>query len=315
MRLLRHKSAPKCALVAFLIALTLYSHTSLIAVNADPAHDDTSWLLGQINALRAQVGVAPLTFNTQLTNSATGHSRYLATNPWTDPHIESNGSTPHSRIAAAGYTGPISGENVYGGGLATAQIAFAWWVHEPLHYQNMVSPMYNDIGIGIATGVYGQFFTTDFGGRGDGSPYQPPAAPAAATPMAVAHRPAPPRPTNTPTLTLTPSITFTPNPTATPTITNTPVPPTPTAIELLSSPQPGLVVAALPSNSSVPQPTVLLSDSSGTSEPVQSALAGFAAPPVAPGMNSNPIRTLIPFLIGLQVIVVGGLLLRRGRGH
>src|SRR5579864_4212345 len=227
MRLLMYRCAPKLTPAALLIVLLLYSHSSLLTANADPTYDDSSWLLGQINTLRAQVGVPPLTFNAQLTNSATGHSRYLANNPWTDPHVESNGSTPRSRITAAGYPGPIVGENVYGGGLATAQIAFTWWVNEPLHYKNMTSPLYNDIGIGIVTGPYGQFFTTDFGGRGNGAPYQPPApSGGAAQAQAATHRPAPPRPTDPPTQTLTPSITFTPYPTNTPTVTETPIPPT-----------------------------------------------------------------------------------------
>ncbi len=322
MRFLRLGRAVRCALVGLTTTLALCSISAPGIANAMPAQDDTGWLLGQINVLRAQIGVGPLALNAQLVNSSTGHSTYLANNPWTDPHVESNGSTPRSRIAAAGYPSSIIGENVYGGGLATAQIAFTWWIHSPIHYEGMVNPVFNDIGIGIASGPYGQYFTTDFGGHGGGAPAQPPAVPVGAgqSPASVpTHRPAPPRPTTTPTQTLTPSIAFTPYPTATPTVTITPIPPTSTAIELAVSPQPGLVVAALPSDTSIPPtnaPSAVPPAASPTPKSVQAVLAGFAAPRSAPdNSGSNPIRTLLPFVLGLQAIIVGGLLLRRGRSR
>ena len=313
MRLLGFGRAFRCALAGLGTTLALCSVSVPATVQAMPAQDDTAWLLGQINALRAQVGVAPLALNGQLVSSATGHSNYLANNPWTDPHVESNGSTPRSRIAAAGYPGSIIGENVYGGGLATAQIAFTWWIHSPIHYEGMVNPEFNDIGIGIATGPYGQFFTTDFGGHGGGAPPVPVGASQNQAPAAT-HRPAPPRPTNTPTDTLTPSITYTPYPTATLTATDTPVPPTSTAIELAVSPQPGLAVALVSTNTPIP-PTNAPSPipPSATATPEPTPLASLAN--VSNGSGNNPIRTLLPFILGLQVVVIGGLLLRRGKSH
>jgi hypothetical protein len=304
------------------------------------AADDSGWLLGQINTVRAQHGLPALTLNGQLTASASAHSRYLATNAWSDPHIESNGSTPRSRMIAAGYSGDSYGENVYGGGMATVQIAFNWWLGSPIHYAGIVSSSYTDIGIGIASGPYGQYFTTDFG-RSSGAAAAPaapvsssagqanvvsqsqPSAPHTALPTRR------PLPTATPTATLTPSQTFTPRPTATATASLTTVPPTSTAIELAVSPLP-----AASANAAVITPAALAMAVSPTalSEPVTSivpspsptaiiSVSMLSADPVNPESVSSPagsagsttIRTLIPVLIGLQAIIFGGLLIRRVR--
>src|SRR5215475_12630157 len=99
-----------------------------------PVHaqaDEAAWLLDQINALRVQNGIAPLTVNAHLVVSATQHSSYLATHPYTDPHVEGDGSRPRDRAVAAGYTGVLVGENVVGGMMATVQWAYQWWVNEP----------------------------------------------------------------------------------------------------------------------------------------------------------------------------------------
>src|SRR5258708_10712909 len=218
---------------------------SLVPRRAPQQGNGAAYLLTQINALRQSKGLAPLVINALLATSATGHSTYLADHPWTNPHVEDNGSTPQSRAVAVGYTGIVS-ENVVGGSTATAQWGFQWWLNSPIHLQNMLYAQWIEVGIGVADGPYGRYFTTDFG-AGDG-PRPTWTVVSTANISAISHNPAvqkpPPTrrptalPTATPSITFTPIVTFTPRPTFTPTITPTEPPPTPTAILLQASPQP-----------------------------------------------------------------------------
>ncbi len=306
-----------------LLILVGLAATLMAAVRPAYADDDVGWLLGQINGLRAANGLGPLTLNPQLMNSATQHSQYLATNPWTHPHIEANGSTPQSRIAAAGFTGAPIGENVYGGGLATAAIAFNWWVASPIHLQGMIHPAFGQIGIGVATGPYGKFFTTDFGGGGaaaapptsvPANPQAPQNSQPAATQPKPTRRPFSPVPTVTPSITWTPSPTFTALPSRTPTATGTLEPPTPTAIVLEVSPQPGAQVLMIATFTALPSATPLSPSLTSTTQPIAASVASLSPKAeTSSSTASDPIRALIPFAIGLQVLILGGVLLRRNR--
>ena len=317
--------------------LVLLASSNLTTVGRVAAADDSGWLLAQINTVRAQHGLVPMALNGQLNISATAHSQYLASHVWTDPHVEANGSTPKSRMIAAGYIGEYYSENVYGGGMATAQIAFDWWLGSPIHYAGIVSPTHTEIGIGIASGPYGTFFTTDFGGGGSLSGAQQ-AAPASNANQAqgpvVTRAPLPtrrPMPTATATASLTPSQTFTPHPTATLTPSGTTIPPTPTAIELAVSPLAVSIVNThiLPS-SSVPNIAATQLVTPTLSVPIDSpmitAMVAISLLPSATAvvLSSGPatanqttgtdvVRILIPVLIGIQALIFGGLLFRRGR--
>ena len=352
MLLLKKYTRAVCLMLAVWMALTLWIAAPPTTVKAD---DDVSWLLTQINGLRASHGLRPLALNPQLMASATAHSNYLATNPWVDPHIEANGSTPHSRMAAAGYPGASTGENVYGGGLATAAIAFTWWLGSPVHYRSMVYDGFSEVGIGIGSGPYGHFFTTDFGDRGGASSAPPSPVPNAANPPGALNiaanvlnvlapprptrRPATALPTSTPAPTLTPSETFTPLPTHTDTPTATLEPPTSTAIVIALSPQvsqgvqssqvtvvpsaqpsdvPTDRVAVLPVTAVIPSGTpvaVALLSTAVTMIPpsgTPTALVTMASPTVTqppPPTPENPVRTLLPFAIGLPVVMLGGFVL------
>ncbi|MCY4179906.1 MAG: CAP domain-containing protein [Litoreibacter sp.] len=68
-------------------------------------------VLDSINALRSGAGQAPLELNSQLTAAAATHSRDMSVQnrPW---HFGSDGSSPLDRVARAGYTGKLIGENI-----------------------------------------------------------------------------------------------------------------------------------------------------------------------------------------------------------
>jgi hypothetical protein len=183
-------------------------------------------------------------------------------------------------------------------------------VDEPIHYQNMMLPQWTDVGIGVIAGPQGRFYTMDFGTTTWGTivTAAPPAQPSAMPPtpagqvaqVAPTAQVAPkiaapptkrptPIPTSTPTITLTPSITYTPHATFTPTFTATGEPPTMTAIVLEISPPP-------------PTVGITLIAAVSTAAPVGASSAST--------QQGDPIRTLIPIAIALQVAVVSGLVIR-----
>ncbi|NDJ87325.1 MAG: CAP domain-containing protein [Chloroflexi bacterium] len=197
--------------------------------------DEKSWLLSQINNLRAQVGVPGYALNAQLGAAAQQHSEYMATTGHIS-HQQSNGSRPVDRARANGYAGGWISENIYGGTLATAADAWNFWLNSPVHYAGLTNANTNEIGIGVATTERGSFYTLVFGkGSGVTAPQvdvppedaaSPPEGNAAAAPPPT-RRPPPPTRTLTPsptipTLTPTPSWTFTATWTATASMTSPP---------------------------------------------------------------------------------------------
>lgn len=106
-----------------------------------------------INAYRAQNGIPPYTINAQLTQAAQAHSEDMACNNLF-VHTGSNGSTPDSRVAAAGYQAAYVSENVYGRYPApTGQETVTWWATDqtdPRHNENLLSTQYTEIGAGYA---------------------------------------------------------------------------------------------------------------------------------------------------------------------
>ena len=125
--------------------------TITCAFTSDPANIDAA--VAAINALRAQNGLPALTVSAQLTQAAQAHSNDMACNSLF-VHNGSNGSTPQSRAAAAGYAGSVT-ENVYGHNPApTGQEAVAWWATDqtdPRHRQNLLTTKYPEIGVGYST--------------------------------------------------------------------------------------------------------------------------------------------------------------------
>jgi|SRR5450432_4261393 Cysteine-rich secretory protein family len=286
---------------------------------ADVPPGEAVWILAQVNALRQAKGEGALVVNAQLSTSAAGHSTYLATHAWSDPHTESNGSTPSSRAWAAGYAGKTVSENVVGGSTATKEWAIQWWINSPIHLYNMMLTTWTDVGVGVVDGPYGRFYTMDFGTSAYGTisgpsvmepTVLPPTSPvklvsslppgalnvaviSAADPNPTRAQPPTVRPTHVPTaiptITLTPSITFTPHATFTQAPTATSLPPTMTAIVMEVSPQPPVQQTSVAMALTAPSAVVV---------------------PVSTRPGNDPLRSLIPFAILLQVGIVGGLIFR-----
>ncbi|MEV0822230.1 CAP domain-containing protein [Nonomuraea rubra] len=119
-----------------------------------------------INAERARAGLRPYTRNSALDAAAASHADAAARLKWWRPGANSHtnpqtGSTPGSRITAAGYCpNPLSwayAETTYTGwgGSGTPRAAVHWWVHVSTygHRQIVLSPTLVDAGVGAAAGA------------------------------------------------------------------------------------------------------------------------------------------------------------------
>jgi len=124
--------------------------------------DAVSDLLGRINGLRAQLGLAPYALHPALTAAAQNHASWMAANAAAS-HIQDDGSRPRDRAQAAGYNSSWVSENIYIGGRAGVDDAWNFWINSPVHYAGLTSPNYQDIGIATASGAGGQAFVLVFG--------------------------------------------------------------------------------------------------------------------------------------------------------
>ena len=144
---------------------------------AQPTELET-YFLELVNAARAEAAPPSLTFDDELMVAADDHSAWMdATDTFS--HTGADGSSPEDRITAAGYEATRMGENISffsgtdeTGATAAATTHFVEELHEgfmdsPDHYQNLVNPDFQDVGISLIEGDYqgspAIFVTQDFG--------------------------------------------------------------------------------------------------------------------------------------------------------
>ena len=122
-------------------------------------------VISAINAYRAQNGLPPYSVNALLTSAAQSHSADMACNQLFY-HIGSDGSTPASRAAAAGYAATSVSENVYGSWPPpTGQGVVTWWATDQSdihHNANLLSTKYQEIGVGYAFYNNYGYYVVDF---------------------------------------------------------------------------------------------------------------------------------------------------------
>jgi len=119
-------------------------------------------LLGLINGLRAERGLAAYSLDAALSAAAQNQADWMAQTGEIS-HTQSDGSTPRSRAAAAGYPSTWVSENIYLG--RSADTAWTFWMNSPIHYAGLTNPNYDQVGIASASGSYGTSFVLVFGAR------------------------------------------------------------------------------------------------------------------------------------------------------
>jgi len=132
----------------------------------------------QLNAIRTENGLAPLTLSARLNRAAEQHSEDMIDKGYFS-HGSSNGKSFGARLAAFYPEGSAHfwavGENIFWSpGIPTATRSMRAWMASPEHRANILDPDWRQIGIGAvsssdAPGTYGghavTVITTDFGVR------------------------------------------------------------------------------------------------------------------------------------------------------
>jgi uncharacterized protein YkwD len=165
---------------------------------ADTVTDgDEAQFVGLVNQLRLSKGAQALTVNARLTSEARNWAAEMSvTSMHHNPNIVAE--------APPGWT--VLGENVgYGQNVSGLENAF---VNSPHHYENLVDPRFNQIGVGVVMAGATMWVTQEFMAGPMGGSAGPAPAAVAATPRPTTPVPTPPRATT--------SVPTTPPPTAPP---------------------------------------------------------------------------------------------------
>jgi uncharacterized protein YkwD len=123
-------------------------------------------VLDLTNAQRRQAGLGPLSLSTQLSEAAQKYSQVLASSGCFE---HTCGPVPNfvDRIGQSGYGGWTSlGENI-AAGYPTPEAVVGGWMASPGHRENILSPSYSEVGIGLVSGMgqLGTYWTEEFGTR------------------------------------------------------------------------------------------------------------------------------------------------------
>jgi uncharacterized protein YkwD len=112
------------------------------------------------NTARAEHGCRPLRVDSKLGRSAREHSLEMATSGML-AHNSPDGASPWDRMERAGYHWGAA-ENI-GNGYSTPSEAVRGWLDSPDHRRNILDCSLKAIGVGVASGPDGPWWTQDFG--------------------------------------------------------------------------------------------------------------------------------------------------------
>lgn len=128
-----------------------------------------------INVARAASGLRAVRSNSRLAAAAGACANDMVARGYFD-HVSPDGSTPRMRVRATGYRGRTGGfrsaETIgWGSGeMSTPEAIVSEWLRSPEHRAILLSPLYREVGIGLAigapgTGEVGATVAADFGTR------------------------------------------------------------------------------------------------------------------------------------------------------
>jgi uncharacterized protein YkwD len=152
--------------MAMALTVALGASLAIRTARADDLAAYAQEVLDLVNQQRQAAGLAPLTRAPELDQSAQRFAQYMGTAHFFD-HTGPDGSSLHSRIAAAGYPGYTWAENI-AAGQRTPQAVVRDWMNSPEHRSNILHPALKEIGIGVARvpdSPMGIYWVQDFGAR------------------------------------------------------------------------------------------------------------------------------------------------------
>jgi uncharacterized protein YkwD len=166
------------AVVSLILVGALLAPAAAVASGSSQTASLDTGVLVQLNAIRVEHGLVPLTLSPELTAAAQAHSSEMVARGYF-AHPSANGTPFWKRIQAyyAQTDGSWSvGENLlWSSGDIGATAGMAAWMASPPHRENILDPSWRQIGIAAvvsadAPGTYGgqpvTVITTDFGVRG-----------------------------------------------------------------------------------------------------------------------------------------------------
>ena len=121
--------------------------------------DQQMAILDLLNRLRIDNGLHPLQVNVLLQNAAQTHSNDMAQGQFMS-HVGSLGTTPSDRATTVGYPWLTVGENVLVRPNMDANGAFQQWFNSQGHYDNMMNPDFEEVGIAYTQSIQGDFYYT-----------------------------------------------------------------------------------------------------------------------------------------------------------
>jgi len=115
-------------------------------------------VLSETNSERQKNGLAPLSYNSFLSQSAEAKAKDMfANNYWA--HNSPSGKTPWEFFKSVGYQYSVAGENLAKDFYDTEGLLKAWMA-SPTHRANIINTKYQEIGIGVVNGVLDGMKTT-----------------------------------------------------------------------------------------------------------------------------------------------------------
>ena len=129
-------------------------------------------VIDKTNASRTASGLGRLTENPQLTKAAQAHAEDMAQKGYFD-HVSKEGRTPAQRAGAAGYVRSAAiGENIALGQKNATEVV-AGWMKSKGHRENILNPVYSEIGVGMAEKAGKRYWVQVFATPAKGSPGKP----------------------------------------------------------------------------------------------------------------------------------------------
>jgi uncharacterized protein YkwD len=140
-----------------------------LAYAAEPKADeiklskDEQRILDLTNEARAKEKLPPLKVNATLLKVARAHSANMAKQQKMEHVLDDK--NPAQRVEKAGYDYGSVGENIaWGDKGASVDTIFKGWMDSKVHRENILSPKFDEIGLGTATDDKGEiYYTQDFG--------------------------------------------------------------------------------------------------------------------------------------------------------
>lgn len=181
-----HLNRSRLIAIALLLTLILCLSPRSVAAQDLGLNEDGMAILAAVNQARADAGLGPLAVHPLLNQAAQNHVNDMIVN-YVYGHYGSDGSTVRMRVARTGYSNtPWVSENWVSASSPAG--AMRWWMNDYIHRVNILTPRWQEIGVGVGRRGNEMIFVTVFsagGGVSGEAIAVAPVAPAQAPPPSV----------------------------------------------------------------------------------------------------------------------------------